>query len=556
MKIHLYLAALFCVFHFGFAQEKANDVVFLENGVQKKIAEASGKWNRVGEFLEAEGAGSKLIAGQQIGPGDFSVRAELALEKMAKSAAVFKMGGSFFGFAGAHGKIFLTGAFFDDAKGTPIGEPTDFMTNLTPFVLEVSRTGADLKISIDGKLVHERKVHEKAIGEIGFMPGRAKMRVKNFQATGNLAYHFEIELDPPYRVKEVKGVTKNRLLPPTLGNARNSEGDFIQLKDGRILFIYTHFTGGGSDHAAGHLAGRFSSDGGKTWTTEDIVVVPQSGGFNDMSVSLLRLQNGSIALFYARKNSTFDCRPVMRISTDEAKSWSGPIECITDEIGYYVLNNDRVIQLKDGRLILAVALHNLENYTEPNWKGHVMCYYSDDSGKNWKRNTTILAPEREDGSRLIAQEPGLVELKDGNLLMFIRSDAGAQLFSYSKDKGETWSTPEKSTLISPVSPATIELIPKTGDLLAAWNNHANIDESLKGKRTPFAVAISKDEGNTWTNVRTLEDDPNGWYCYIAMEFVGDHVVLGHCAGDRRKGGLNLTQITRFPVEFLYSSEDE
>ncbi len=556
MKIHLYLAALFCVFHFGFAQEKANDVVFLENGVQKKIAEASGKWNRVGEFLEAEGAGSKLIAGQQIGPGDFSVRAELALEKMAKSAAVFKMGGSFFGFAGAHGKIFLTGAFFDDAKGTPIGEPTDFMTNLTPFVLEVSRTGADLKISIDGKLVHERKVHEKAIGEIGFMPGRAKMRVKNFQATGNLAYHFEIELDPPYRVKEVKGVTKNRLLPPTLGNARNSEGDFIQLKDGRILFIYTHFTGGGSDHAAGHLAGRFSSDGGKTWTTEDIVVVPQSGGFNDMSVSLLRLQNGSIALFYARKNSTFDCRPVMRISTDEAKSWSEPIECITDEIGYYVLNNDRVIQLKDGRLILAVALHNLESYTEPNWKGHVMCYYSDDSGKNWKRTTTILAPEREDGSRLIAQEPGLVELKDGKLLMFIRSDAGAQLFSYSKDKGETWSTPEKSTLISPVSPATIELIPKTGDLLAAWNNHANIDESLKGKRTPFAVAISKDEGNTWTNVRTLEDDPNGWYCYIAMEFVGDHVVLGHCAGDRRKGGLNLTQITRFPVEFLYSSEDE
>ena len=291
-------------------------------------------------------------------------------------------------------------------------------------------------------------------------------------------------------------------------------------------------------------------------TTEDIVVVPQSGGFNDMSVSLLRLQNGSIALFYARKNSTLDCRPVMRISTDEAKTWSEPIECITDEIGYYVLNNDRVIQLKDGRLILAVALHNSESHTEPNWKGHVMCYYSDDSGKKWKRNTTILAPEREDGSRLIAQEPGLVELKDGNLLMFIRSDAGAQLFSYSKDKGETWSTPEKSTLISPVSPATIELIPKTGDLLAAWNNHANIDESLKGKRTPFAVAISKDEGNTWTNVRTLEDDPNGWYCYIAMEFVGDHVVLGHCAGDRRKGGLNLTQITRFPVEFLYSSEDE
>ncbi len=552
MKSLPLLAALTCVFQIGTAQEKVSDVVFLENGEQKQIAEASGEWNLVDEFLEAEGAGSKLIAGQQIGPGDFSVRAELALEKMDRSAAVFKMGSSYFGFAGGHGKIFLTGALFDDAKGTPIGDPTDFMTDGEVFVLDVIREGEQLRFLIDGKAVHERKVHAKAIGEFGLMPGRAKLRVKNLSAKGNLADQFEIPLDPPYRVKTVPGVEKNRLLAPSPGNARNSEGDFIELKDGRILFVYTHFTGGGSDHAAGHLAGRFSSDRGVTWTKEDVVIVPQSGGFNDMSVSLLRLQNGNIALFYARKNSTLDCRPVMRISTDEAKSWSDTIEVITDEIGYYVLNNDRVIQLKDGRLIMAVALHNSEAHEKPNWDGHVMCYYSEDSGKTWKRNTTILAPERDNGTRLIAQEPGLIELKDGRLMMFIRSNAGAQLFSYSEDRGETWSKPKVSTLKSPVSPATIERIPTTGDLLVAWNNHENIDESLKGKRTPFAVAISKNEGETWTHVRTLEDDPNGWYCYTAMDFVGEHVLLGHCAGDRRKGGLNLTQITRFPVELLYA----
>lgn len=556
MKVLPLLAVLACVFQIGAAQDKVSDVIFLENGEQKNIAEASGQWNLVGGFIEAEGAGSKLIAGQQIGPGDFSVRAELALVKMDRSAAVFKMGGSYFGFEGGHGKIFLTGALFDDAKGTPIGEPTDFMTDGEVFVLDVIREGGKLRFLIDGKLVHERKVHTKAIGEFGLMPGRAKLRVKSFRAKGNLADQFEIPLDPPYRVKNVSGVEKNRLLVPRPGNARNSEGDFIELKDGRILFVYTHFTGGGSDHAAGHLAGRYSSDGGKTWTKEDVVIVPQSGGFNDMSVSLLRLQNGNIALFYARKNSTLDCRPVMRVSTDEAKSWSDPIEVITDELGYYVLNNDRVIQLEDGRLIMAVALHNSEAHEKPNWDGHVMCYYSDDSGKTWKRNTTILAPEREDGTRLIAQEPGLIELKEGRLMMFIRTNAGAQLFSYSKDRGETWSKPKVSTLQSPVSPATIERIPTTGDLLVAWNNHENIDEVRKGKRTPFAVAISKNEGETWTNVRTLEDDPNGWYCYTAMDFVGEHVLLGHCAGDRRKGGLNLTQITRFPIDLLYSPVEE
>jgi len=536
-----------------FAQEASSSTVFLADGVGVNIAEASGDWQKVGDFLETEGAGSKLVAGLQIGPGDFSIRAEMALEKMDRSAAVFKMGGSFFGFEGGHGKMFLTGNLFDDAKGAPIGDPEAFITEGKPFVFEAIREGGKIRFLIDGKLVHERTIHPLAIGEIGLMPGRSKMRVKQFSAAGNLAKWFDIPMDPPYRVKRVTGVEKNRLLPPRAGNARNSEGDFVQLKDGRVLFVYTHFTGGGSDHAAGHLAGRFSSDGGRTWTEDDIVVVPQSGGFNDMSVSLLRLQNGSIALFYARKNSMLDCRPVMRISTDEAKTWSEPIDCITDEIGYYVLNNDRAIQLKDGRLIMAVALHNLESYKAPNWKGHVMCYYSYDSGKTWKRNTTILAPEREDGTRLIAQEPGLIELKDGRLMMFIRSDAGAQLFSYSEDRGETWSKPKVSALTSPVSPATIERIPTTGHLLAAWNNHENISDELKGKRTPFAVAISKDEGETWTHVMTLEDDPNGWYCYTAMEFVEGTVLLGHCAGDRRKGGLNLTQITRFPIELLYSS---
>ncbi|MCK5369224.1 MAG: exo-alpha-sialidase, partial [Cyclobacteriaceae bacterium] len=63
-------------------------------------------------------------------------------------------------------------------------------------------------------------------------------------------------------------------LEPKQGNPRNSEGDFIQLKDGRILFVYTHFTGGTGDHASAYLAGRFSNDGGETWTNEDISILP------------------------------------------------------------------------------------------------------------------------------------------------------------------------------------------------------------------------------------------------------------------------------------------
>jgi hypothetical protein len=89
-----------------------------------------------------------------------------------------------------------------------------------------------------------------------------------------------------------------------------------------------------------------------------------------------------------------------------------------------------------------------------------------------------------------------------------------------------------------------------------WNNHegiaTNAASPYHGKRTPYNVALSRDEGATWENIKTLEDDPDGWYCYTAIEFVGSDVLLAHCAGNRPKdGGLAVTQITRFPLALLY-----
>ena len=127
------------------------------------------------------------------------------------------------------------------------------------------------------------------------------------------------------------------------------------------------------------LCSRESNDNGKTWSKEDKVVVANEGGMNVMSVSLVRLHSGDIALFYLRKNSLRDCRPIMRISKDEAKTWSEPTECITDEIAYYVMNNSRVAQLPSGRMILPTALHpNREGKLHD---GKIITYLSDDEGK-------------------------------------------------------------------------------------------------------------------------------------------------------------------------------
>ena len=345
------------------------------------------------------------------------------------------------------------------------------------------------------------------------------------------------------------GIHRNLVLNPGDNNPRNSEGDFIQLKDGRILFVYSHYYGeSSSDHATAYLAGRYSEDQGNTWTQEDVEILPNEGGMNVMSVSLLRLQNDDMAMFYLRKNDTDDCIPYMRISKDEAKTWSEPTAVITDNEGYFVLNNDRVIQLEDGTLMLAVAKHAGPGME---WSGgaDVYSYSSTDNGQTWKSSQKVPNP-----TGIVLQEPGLVELKDGSLLMVIRTNAGVQCYSYSEDKGETWSAVEKSTLVSPVSPATIERIPGTGDLLAVWNNNLADDPDIAKLRTPLTAAISNDEGKTWANVKTIESDPNGWYCYIAMEFVGDDVLLGYCAGNRPNGtGLSVTNISKINKDWFYEN---
>ena len=337
-------------------------------------------------------------------------------------------------------------------------------------------------------------------------------------------------------------------LPPSKSNPRNSEGSFATLKDGRILFVYTYFTGGGGDHDSAHLAGRYSADGGRTWTAEDSVIVPNEGGMNVMSVSLLRLKNDALALFYLLKNSERDCRPVMRLSRDEGATWGEPVMCVMDEVGYYVLNNDRAIQLAGGRLVLPLCLHTVEGSDKMDWQGRVLCYLSDDNGATWRRSRSVHKGFDTQGRRVTTQEPGVVELKDGRVMMVIRASGGCQYLAYSEDGADTWSAPVPSEIKSPVSPASIKRLPSTGDLLLVWNDHDNIPGSLKNKRVPLSTAISKDDGKTWQNVRVLEGNPRGHYCYIAIHPVQDAVLLGYCA----MSGLGHSRVTRVPVAWLYA----
>ncbi len=350
-------------------------------------------------------------------------------------------------------------------------------------------------------------------------------------------------------------------------NPRNSEGAFITLADGRILFAYSRYYGASwSDVATATISARLSSDAGRSWSKRDRLLVANEGKCNVMSPSLLGLRDGRIALFYLRTNDFHDCRMLMRSSGDEGETWSEPAPCIPAP-GYFVVNNDRVVRLASGRIVIPAAYHRPKldsdatswNAWDP--RAITLFYCSDDEGVSWfeSRDWWSLPVRSQSGM----QEPGVVELKSRQLYAWARTDTGRQWEMRSRDRGATWSPPRPSRFRSPNSALSIKRIPATGDLLAVWNDRdprwklpppvlgAGFGENSSWGRTPLALALSSDEGKTWKNNKLIENDPRRGFCYTAIHFIGGAILLAYCCGGVRGGVLQDLRIRRLTLDWVY-----
>ena len=341
------------------------------------------------------------------------------------------------------------------------------------------------------------------------------------------------------------------------GNPRNSEGAFVELRDGTILFAYSRYKGTSAhDHGNADIAMIRSKDFGKTWSDPEILVKSISGfGNNLMSISMLRLQNGRICLMYLRKTQLqdrIDCRPELKYSDDEGKNWS-EARPIIGPTGYFVVNNDRLIQLKSGRLLVPVALHRWrarpgEKNCWVEQRAIGLVFYSDDNGENWHEAPDWILPAVSNSSAGF-QEPGVVELEDGRVMLWARTDLGCQYKAFSYDGGLNWSdlipAPE---FPSPLAPLSIKRDPVAGQLVAVWNDttpkYGVVPHPHSWGRTPYVMAFSKDSGKTWERHIAFEKEPDSGFCYCAIHFNSDgSFLLGYCSGGRKYKTTVLQDIT-------------
>jgi len=299
---------------------------------------------------------------------------------------------------------------------------------------------------------------------------------------------------------------------------RNSEAGLVQFDSGELLLVWSEFTSGSGDNDSAHIAARLLSTKGEFAGPEYPLHTPKRCQ-NAMSVSLLRLQDNRLALLYIEKVGPDDWRPVLRFSEDEGKTWTESRDLLP-VTRRFVVNNDRFVQLSSHRLLLPTAFPG----SDGPWRSSV--WYSDDLGRTWHESNVLRVPASPAG----AQEPGVVELASGLLLLWVRTDTGYFWQAYSSDGGATWSHLEPSQVEATLSPQSIKRIPETGDLLLVYNPFHHELLPMAGRRTPLRIALSQDEGRTWQPVGDLEQDAEGFFCYPALCFVPDAVVCVYSDG--------------------------
>ncbi len=305
----------------------------------------------------------------------------------------------------------------------------------------------------------------------------------------------------------------------------------MQLRGGELLHAITEFSGSASDFASARIIARRSRDAGRTWDPPE-VLQENMGDLNVMSASLLPFSTDArsgLALFYLLKNSPSDLSVWLRVSQDDGQTF-GPPERVTRELGYHVMNNDRVIQLSTGRLLCPIAWS--PDVKEPT-PFISFCYASDDGGQTWHRGRgRVSLPKRG------AMEPDLIELKNGRVMMFLRTQLGEIYRADSSDAGETWTKPVATGIASPEAPSTLGRIPSTDALVLVWNPTVKPALGHGGTRTPLVAAVSHDDGTTWEPFRSLEERTDQTYAYTSLLFVRDHALLSYYVRDEASGRIS------------------
>lgn len=293
-------------------------------------------------------------------------------------------------------------------------------------------------------------------------------------------------------------------------------GPFVRIDDQTVLAIEPTAT-------------RVSSDSGRNWSDPR----PLFGDKDNLKVSneraLLRTRSGVlIAAFmnlnerkWTWQNELHDAPGaqlptyVMR-SLDDGRTWRD-VQKMHDDWSGAVRD---MIQSEDGRVIFTA----MKMRHDPG-RHSVLTYSSTDDGLTWSPSNLIDLGGR--GHHGGVTEPTITQLRDGRFWMLIRSNWGQFLSGYSSDGGRYWSVIQPSGIAASSAPAMLKRL-ASGRLLLIWNRPFPegqdswqlsggdgfwSDTPVSNYREQLSLALSDDDGKTWSSPVVIARQPKTWLAY-------------------------------------------
>lgn len=296
---------------------------------------------------------------------------------------------------------------------------------------------------------------------------------------------------------------------------------------GTVLAFCEGRKNSGSDTGDIDLVLKRSTDGGRTWSKQQVVwddagntcgnpcpVVDEATGTIWLLLTWNRGDDNEKAI---KAGTSKDTRRVFVCSSkDDGLTWTEPrdITAATKPAAWrwYATGPGVGIQLQrgehKGRLVIPCDHSvNLES-GKMEYRAHAI--YSDDHGATWKASEPI-EPD--------VNECQVVELSDGKLLMNLRNYREAtsrqRALSFSDDGGATWSeVTYDPVLVEPVCQASlIRVAPASGgDQRLLFSNPATTK-----KRVQMTVRLSPDGGKTWPAAKLLHAGPAAYSCLAMLD---------------------------------------
>lgn len=292
-------------------------------------------------------------------------------------------------------------------------------------------------------------------------------------------------------------------------------GPFVRLKDGSILAVTPDAT-------------VISKDDGQTWSEPRPLFKPDQKMKVSNERALLRTRDGKLVLVFMnipdqqwkwdnQKNiPAIECYlPVYALrSLDEGQTWQD-LRKIQD--GYCGAIRD-LIETRNGNLVVPV-----QRLLPKEARHATVPFVSTDGGKTWKETTLLDGGGRghHDGSI----EATVEELKDGRLWLLARTSRDAFWEAFSSDGGLTWKDFRKSGLDASSSPGMLKRL-ASGRLILLWNRlypegkHEYARRGAPWSETPasyhreeLSLALSEDEGKTWSKPVVIARLPDKWLSY-------------------------------------------